>query len=180
MKLPWLQLFSLIYLSAAEPIVTSSETNVTYQGLTRNGLEVFLGIAYGQNTGGENRFKPPQLHIPENASIVDATAYGPACPQPLGRPGLYPLYLSNITDISEDCLNLNVVRPNATDKLSKHPVMVWIHGGSFWSGSNADIAAAPDGLVLQSVANDLPIIHVALNYRLGGMADPTLSIINTD
>ncbi|KAL2272930.1 hypothetical protein FJTKL_05690 [Diaporthe vaccinii] len=45
--------------------------------------------------------------------------------------------------------------------------MVWIHGGSFWSGQNGEITVAPDGLILESVENELPIVHVALNYRLG-------------
>ncbi|CAO2651475.1 Nn.00g040450.m01.CDS01 [Neocucurbitaria sp. VM-36] len=45
--------------------------------------------------------------------------------------------------------------------------MVWIHGGSFWGGSNVEPTTAPDGLVRQSVENGLPIIHVAMNYRLG-------------
>lgn len=168
MKLPWLYLLSTLSLALAEPTVVDQHSNVTYQGFVRNDIEVFLGIRYAEDTGGENRFKPPQLYVPDNGSTINATAYGPACPQPLGRPGLYPLYLSNITDVSEDCLNLNIARPNTTDELSQHPVMVWIHGGSFWSGSNADIVSAPDGLILQSIENKLPVIHVAINYRLGG------------
>lgn len=151
-----------------EPIVTDPSSNVTYQGLLRNGVEVFLGVPYGQDTGGENRFKQPQVFVPDNGTTIHATSYGPACPQPMGQPLLYPLYLSNITDISEDCLHLNIVRPNGTDEGSKLATIVWIHGGSFWSGSNADVANEPDAMVLQSVENYLPIIHVGINYRLGG------------
>lgn len=158
----------LTTLGSCEPIVSDVTSNVTYRGFLRNGVEVFLGVPYGDDTGGENRFKPPTMYLPKNGSTINATAYGPACPQPIGRPGLFPLYISNVTEISENCLNLNIVRPNGTDGGSKLPVMVWIHGGSFWSGFNGDIANAPDAMILQSVENQLPVIHVAINYRLGG------------
>lgn len=38
--------------------------------------------------------------------------------------------------------------------------------GGLWSGFNNEITTAPDGLILESVANGLPIMHVGLNYRL--------------
>lgn len=43
----------------------------------------------------------------------------------------------------------------------------FLYVGSFWTGSNAELSHAPDGLILESVKNDLPIMHVAMNYRLG-------------
>lgn len=46
--------------------------------------------------------------------------------------------------------------------------MVFVHGGSFWVGSNQEATTTPDGLVLQSIEAQIPIIHVAINYRLGG------------
>ena len=158
-----------VALVAAKPYVVDSSANVTYQGLIRNGIELFLNIPYGQDTSGENRFKPPVPHQPVSGSTINATAYGYACPQPLGQPGLFPLVLSNITDISENCLNLNVARPKDTCAGSKYPVMVFIHGGSFWSGSSVEMTTAPGGLILESIANRLPVMHVAMNYRLGGM-----------
>jgi len=154
--------------NATSPVQAVDKQNqVTYHGLRRNDVEVFLGIPYGQNTGGENRFKPPKLSVPARGSTVTATAYGPACPQPLGQLGL-PIALGNITEISEDCLNLNVARPKATRAGDRLPVMVYIHGGGFWFGSNAEPTTSPDGLVLESVRSGLPVIHVAMNYRLGG------------
>jgi carboxylesterase type B len=39
--------------------------------------------------------------------------------------------------------------------------------GSFWWGSNMEPTFKPDGLVQQSVAGEHPVIHVAMNYRLG-------------
>ncbi|KAK5091825.1 hypothetical protein LTR70_006355 [Exophiala xenobiotica] len=148
------------------PTAIDSQNNVTYNGLTRNGLDVFLGIRYAEDTSGENRFKPPRPHTPASGSIVNANSYGAACPQP---PNSFapPLTLTNITRTSEDCLNLNIIRPNGTLPASKLPVLVFIHGGSFWTGSNQEITTSPDGLIIQSVEAGLPIVHVALNYRLG-------------
>lgn len=45
--------------------------------------------------------------------------------------------------------------------------MVWIHGGSFFFSSNNEESTRPDGLVQESVLNELPVIHMAINYRLG-------------
>ncbi|XXG98130.1 Suppressor of Sensor Kinase (SLN1) [Hypoxylon texense] len=148
------------------PIAFDPINKVKYRGIRRNGIEVFLNIPYGQDTGGANRFKPPQAFAPDPGSTVDARSYGPACPQPLGA-GFVPLTLSNVTEISEDCLNLNVARPQGVHGDRRLPVLVYIHGGSFWSGQNGELSTAPDGMILESVANGLPIIHVAMNYRLG-------------
>lgn len=115
---------------AAAPQSRPSDTNVTYVGFTRNQVDVFLGIPYAQDTAGDNRFKPPQpVSLPPN-SVVNATQPGPACPQQLGQWNA-PLTLLNVTKegVSEDCLNLNIVRPANTNPSSKLPVMVWIHGG---------------------------------------------------
>ncbi|KAM0421376.1 hypothetical protein ACHAPT_010911 [Fusarium lateritium] len=151
---------------AADPTVVDKRLRVTFQGLHRNGIEVFLNISYGQDTGGANRFKPPRPDIPKPGSTVLAQAYGPACPQQLGVPNI-PIALSNVTGISEDCLNLNIARPRGTCERDRLPVMVYIHGGSFWMGQNQEVTIQPDGMVLESVKNGLPIIHVAMNYRLG-------------
>jgi carboxylesterase type B len=153
-------------IAGATSRVIDTERHVTYNGLERNGIEVFLGIPYAQDTGGRNRFKPPKRRVPARGSTIDATAYGPSCPQQLGE-WVPPISLGNITDISEDCLNLNVARPKGTRARDQLPVVVYIHGGSFWAGNNHDPTILPDGMVLESVRNGLPIIHVALNYRLG-------------
>ncbi|KAL2158163.1 hypothetical protein VTH06DRAFT_4731 [Thermothelomyces fergusii] len=153
-------------LAKARPRVFDRKHLISYHGLDRNGIEVFLGIPYGQDTSGENRFKPPKRYVPVPGTEIEATSYGPSCPQQLGE-WVFPIALDNITDVSEDCLRLNVARPRGTRLWDRLPVMVYIHGGSFWSGNNHDAAILPDGLVLESVRNGQPIIHVAMNYRLG-------------
>ncbi|KAH7021436.1 Alpha/Beta hydrolase protein [Microdochium trichocladiopsis] len=157
---------SIFTAAAAEPTAINQALDVTYHGLERNGIELFLNIPYGLDTGGEHRFKPPRPAVPLPGSTVEATNYGPSCPQSLGTSSP-PLAQGNITQVSEDCLNLNVARPKGTTAKDKLPVLVWIHGGSFWAGSNAEPTTRPDGLILESVANGIPVMHVAMNYRLG-------------
>ena len=148
--------------------LSSAYADIDVQGIARNDIEIFLGIPYAQDTSGKNRFKPPIPYEYDPSKPIDATKPGPACPQPLGV--LFPpLGLGNITETSEDCLNLNIARPKAEDREGKGPlpVLVWIHGGSFWFGSNTEPTTAPDGMIKQSVENGQPIMHVAMNYRLG-------------
>lgn len=154
-------------LAAATSQRPSAEVNgVTYNGLHKEDVEFFWGVQYGQDTGGANRFKPPRPYEPEAGCTIEATSPGAACPQQQGAQ-LIPLYLGNVTEISEDCLRLNIARPNGTTASSKLPVMVWVHGGSFIGASKDDPATQPGGLILQSVKIGRPVMHVALNYRLG-------------
>jgi para-nitrobenzyl esterase len=62
--------------------------------------------------------------------------------------------------MDEDCLSLNVWTP-ATTYEEKLPVMVWIHGGAFTTGSGSD--ALYDGTELSK----REVVVVTLNYRLG-------------
>ncbi|KAH7408523.1 Alpha/Beta hydrolase protein [Phaeosphaeria sp. MPI-PUGE-AT-0046c] len=167
LQLTSLAILASVFAVSARPTVVSrgDAAAVEYVGLSRDGIEFFVGIPYAQDTSGANRFKPPRPFVPAPGSRIDATKPGPACPQVLGQ-GLPPLALGNITETSEDCLSLNIARPQLHGNGSV-PVMVWIHGGSFWLGSNTEPTTAPAGLIHQSIENGLPIMHVAVNYRLG-------------
>lgn len=48
------------------------------------------------------------------------------------------------------------------------PVLVWIYGGGFDAGGSADPRYNQSYLVNASVAIHKPIIHISLNYRVGG------------
>ena len=61
---------------------------------------------------------------------------------------------------SEDCLFLNVFVPSTVVRDDQRPVMVWIHGGTFNTGSASDF---PAGVL--AAFND--VIVVSINYRLG-------------
>lgn len=60
--------------ASASPRVVDGCRGVTYHGLERNGIEVFLGIRYAEDTSGANRFKPPKRHVPAAGSSVNATS----------------------------------------------------------------------------------------------------------
>ncbi|KAK2737438.1 hypothetical protein FQN57_007528 [Myotisia sp. PD_48] len=150
----------------AGPCVIDPFKLITYNGETRNGLDVFRNIPYGKDTGGEHRFKPPRPVSHPYGKVINAQQPGPACPQPKGNPN-FPLTLSSVDHISEDCLNLNIVLPPNLNRWSKLPVLIFMHGGSFWTGSKADLSYEADGMVKESISNGLPIIHVSINYRMG-------------
>ncbi|KAJ8708871.1 hypothetical protein PYW08_010253 [Mythimna loreyi] len=121
--------------------------------LTRRGkrFQAFRGIRYAQPPVGELRFQPPQL-ITNYTSEVDATQEGPACPQPVFDN--YP--------VDEDCLRLNVYRPDG--KTNKPlPVLVFMHAGGFYSVSGRSDVAGPSHLL------DRDIVLVTINYRLGSL-----------
>lgn len=111
----------------AKPLVVDRKKELTYYGITSSpGIEIFLGIPYGKDTGGKNRFAPPQSFSPARGYTFNATTAGHSCPQS-SEAGF--LYESPVTDISEDCLNLQVARPAGNLNGTKLPVMVYIYGG---------------------------------------------------
>lgn len=113
----------------------------------------FLGIPYAEDTSGKNRFRRPVPKSPFKQTF-NAFTVSPPCMQ-------LPTLASNFTDMTEDCLMLNIFVPrdfntNNTDKL---PVMTWVHGGAFVSGSAKGYNG--DALI---VTGD--VILVTINYRL--------------
>ncbi|XP_013394565.1 liver carboxylesterase 1-like [Lingula anatina] len=124
---------------------------------TLNGkeIDVYLGIPYAEPPLGHLRFRKPAPKKPWTRTI-DATEYGPSCTQ-IVLPGMI-ISLSH-TDISEDCLNLNVYVP-VSENTAPKAVMVWIHGGAY---SNGQGMATP----CQELALHGDIVCVTINYRLG-------------
>ncbi|KAM0722685.1 hypothetical protein Q7P37_002126 [Cladosporium fusiforme] len=152
--------------ASAKPTVEVAN-RVTYHGIYKDDVEAFLGIKYGRDTS-ESRFEAPRPYNPTPGSSVQAASPGPACPQDASvGESFLPLYLTIPSEYSEDCLALNVNRPNGTQENDRLPVMVFIHGGSYIVGSKDELTSQPGGLIVESVNNGLPVIHVSMNYRLG-------------
>lgn len=120
----------------------------------------FLGIPFARAPVGRLRFAPPQPPEPWTRRRP-ATAYGPAPPQ-AGGALLDLIGASPRAAQAEDCLTLNVFTPGMDG--ARRPVMVWIHGGAFVSGS-AD-AAVYDGARLGARGD---VVVVTFNYRVGAL-----------
>jgi carboxylesterase type B len=119
----------VLKVGASEAFVTDTRTNLSYQGVSTNGVDSFLNIRYGQDTSGAGRFAPPIPFIPAPNSVINATANGAACPQQMVPfPGLNGV-LDDVTNVSEDCLSLRIARPSLLATDAKLPVMIWIYGG---------------------------------------------------
>ncbi|XP_070551710.1 acetylcholinesterase-like [Ptychodera flava] len=118
-------------------------------------VNVFRGIPYAEPPVGNLRFRPPQSKTAWHG-VHDARDFGPICIQPY-NPNL-PLDETE----SEDCLFLNVYAPTTQGEYL--PVMVWIHGGAFFTGSGS--AKYYSGLALAAIGN---VVVVTINYRLGAL-----------
>jgi para-nitrobenzyl esterase len=133
------------------------------RGTTDKGIHAFKGIPYGGPTDSENRFMPPTPPAPWTGTR-DTTRYGQACWQPADvTPASFHLLGGvGIGQMGEDCLMLNVWTPGLNDG-AKRPVMVWLHGGGFFSGSGDHIPYYEGA----NLARTGDVVVVSVNHRLG-------------
>ncbi len=129
------------------------------RGSRENGVAVYRGVPYAAPPVGELRFSPPRA-MPAWRGVRDAIEDGPIAPQ--GRSRLAHIMGDFERPQSEDCLTLNVWTP-APDA-GKRPVLVWIHGGAFGSGSGS----LPWYSGERFAANG-DLVAVSINYRLGAL-----------
>jgi para-nitrobenzyl esterase len=166
--------------AAARPTVNTSDGPV--RGFVKSGVDTFLGVPFAAPPVGRLRWRPPQRPTPWHRPL-DATAFGPPCPQ-VTTLGVF----AGPTSINEDCLYLNVfttggdrarargharasrsharrARGHARARSTGRPVLVWIHGGGNVDGASADY----DGSKLASGGSygGQDAVVVTVNYRLG-------------
>ena len=120
-----------------------------------NGVHVAYGIPYGADTG-PLRFQPPVRPVPWGDTVLPQV-YGPASPQRGAEPNQ-----------SEDCLRLNVWTP-APDA-GRRPVIVYIHGGAYATGSGS--SPLTNGARLAAHGD---VVVVTVNHRLGPLGYASLA-----
>jgi para-nitrobenzyl esterase len=139
------------------------------RGVWRGDLWSFSGIPYARAPIGQLRWQPPQPPMPWN-DVRSAAAFGPIAPQRVAEAGITSPSDPGADDAqSEDCLTLNIWTPDIPEVPtiapgSGRPVMVWIHGGGFTSGSGSVLLYHGTELVRHG-----DVVVVTINYRLGAL-----------
>lgn len=123
------------------------------QGTNEAGIYRYLGIPYAE---AKERFVPAQDVTPwEGVRMADT--YGSMSPQGaisgLGDAG-------NQDGTDNNCQNLNIWTPGLKDG-QKRPVMVWLHGGGFSSGS-----ANGEEFDGEALSRSGDVVVVGVNHRL--------------
>ena len=135
------------------------------RGYELRGINYFLGIPYGADTSGANRFMPPQK--PESwTDTYPALWWGNTAPQNMENryANQYGAFRDhwNYDDVSEDCLRINVFTPAVNDG-QKRPVLLWLHGGGFTNGNGIE----HDGYNGENIARLGNVVFCSINHRLG-------------
>lgn len=132
-------------------------------------VELFAGIPFAKPPVGDLRWKEPQDADNWSETFL-ADHFAPISMQGRSSKLMTKLFNSYIhsdgdrTDfapMSEDCLYLNVWRPEGTKPGDKLPVLVYVHGGSLMGGSSW--TEEYDGEALSKMG----IIFVSVAYRTG-------------
>ncbi|EGO03463.1 hypothetical protein SERLA73DRAFT_101623 [Serpula lacrymans var. lacrymans S7.3] len=133
-------------------------------------ISQFRGIKYASVPA---RFRQSKLFTSYPA-VVDATRYGPICPQMKQKSLEEDLIGLSESDIPRqvfeqdefECLNLNITCPAGITHESRLPVMLWFHGGGN-RGCGSSWVYDGGAFVRKSVRIGRPLIMVTFNFRLG-------------
>ncbi len=142
-------------------IIARAKTGCYAGKKDENGIIHFLGIRYARPP---KRWKRAEK-LPPQEELIKAFHFSPICYQPI-----LPEEHEEGTPMSEDCLTLNIW----TDSIEKNskPVMVWIHGGCYFSGSNRIPYYCNDAFA----KDQRDLVFVNINYRLGAFGSMDLSL----
>lgn len=134
---------------APEVTIQSGKIRGLVKEVITGSVRKYLAVPFAK----AERFAKPEDPVAWK-NVKDTIAIGNSCPQ-------IPSEMNKAAEMSEDCLHLNVFVPEGVNgsSLLDLPVMVWIYGGSFMSGSNKIY----DGSYIATLGK---VIVVAINYRL--------------
>lgn len=171
------------------PVVVTKAGRV--RGRVHDGVAAYLGVPYGADTR-TRRFQPPVPAAPWS-EVREATTWGDRSPQLGGsaraqraqvtaEPGTQAagsvgFHLpADEGPISEDCLHLNVWTPVSRRlKQERRPVLVYIHGGAFNSGTVNSVLY--DGTRLCQRGD---VVVVTVNHRLNAFGFLYLGELSND
>ena len=142
--------------SADSLTVKTAQGKVRGKAINDGKVKAFLGLPYAAAPVGDLRWRAPEPAA-KWKGVRDATKFGHRCEQA----SVFQDMVFQDEGPSEDCLYLNVYTPASATAKSKLPVMFWIHGGGFSSGSASEPRHNGDFLPVKGV------VLVTINYRLG-------------
>lgn len=154
--------------AAADPLdrpVRVEQGTIAVRAPDADGVRSYLGISFAAPPVGELRWRPPGPPPAWDGAFA-ADAFGDRCIQT----NPYPDMQFQSAAESEDCLSLSIWTKGSAD--ASLPVMVWIHGGGYFSGASDE--TRHDGTALAS----RDVVVVTINYRLGPLgflAHPALT-----
>ncbi|ADQ08037.1 Carboxylesterase type B [Caldicellulosiruptor hydrothermalis 108] len=127
-------------------------------GYKYNGINTFLGIPYAT----AKRFEMPK-RVSSWQGYRTCFVYGEVCPQGLKTMNKFDImcYSNAAIENEESCLTVNVWTPSMDPK-AKKPVIVWLHGGGFTTGSAHEYKFY-EGTNLAKFGD---IVFVSVNHRL--------------
>jgi para-nitrobenzyl esterase len=140
------------------PLATTAAGQL--RGYLKGKISVFKGSPYAASTAGSGRFMAPRKAVPWKG-VREAKQLGDRSPQN-PTDWLMPEEAVSVSQepMSEDCLHLNVWTPALRDG-GKRPVMVWFHGGGYFSGSGGN--ERYDG---ENLCTRQDVVLVTVNHRL--------------
>ena len=143
-----------VFGTVTESAPVAETTHGKIKGENRDGIAIFRGIPYGGSCSGEWRFLPSEPAA-DWEGIRDCTKNGYYSWQfgtSISGSDFFGDYFSGghqelfgvkEEKQGEDCLVLNVLTPGLDDK--KRPVLVYIHGGGFATGSGTLVLERTSG-----------------------------------
>jgi len=125
-----------------------------FTGVINNDVNFFYGIPYAKPLTKETQWQIPEKN--DSEIFFEATQRGFSAPQTIYRESF--LTDPNMPSESIDCLTLNIASKKINGNM---PVMIWIHGGAYITGSSNSVIYDLDSLPQHE------IVLVTINYRLG-------------
>ena len=152
---------TLVFAQKDKTIVTTEAGIVSGILHKETGIYIYKGLPFAKPPVGDLRWRAPQP-AEHWTGVKKCDRFGASAPQ--GKPVPFSMYTSEFLipaePIDEDCLYLNIWTRSLKSR-NKKPVIVWIHGGAFISGSGSCPIYDGENMAKKGV------VFVTINYRLG-------------